>query len=206
MEGGKIMKILKFEDLNLLEIGNEFEITGVVYQKPISTISNIMGESLTIMLPDELIEFHGNILFPTLEQWKQIIRQSDLKETEGMDKGKKIILRKSTRQIEQKIMWNVFRRDEFKCRYCAAEDVPMTVDHVVLWEEMGPSIEENLICSCKKCNNARGNMQYEEWLQSDYYLRKSALLSAVVDTANSLVILNIPNIKANHLRNTKRSR
>ena len=189
---------MKFEELDLLKIGNTMEISGVVYEDGI--------DAIVIYLPDnhDPVELHE--MFPTLEEWQQIIRQSDLKETEGMDRGKKIILRKSTRQIEQKIMWEVYRRDEYTCRYCGANDRPLTVDHIVLWEEMGPSIPLNLISSCKKCNNKRGNMQYEDWLKHPQYLSQIPGIPVNFIAANSLALTYIPEIKANHLRTVKRSR
>jgi hypothetical protein len=182
------------DDFDLRSIGNELEITGVLY-----------GDVL-IMLPGENRPLEVSGLTPTLDEWTKIIRQSDLKEIEGMDKGKKIVLRKSTRQIETKIMWEVFRRDEYHCRYCGANDRPLTVDHVVLWEEMGPTIPLNLITACKKCNNARGSMQYEDWLTSPQYLSQLPQIPVNFIAANSLVLTYIPEIKANHLRNVKRSR
>lgn len=189
---------MKFEDLNLLEIGNTMEISGVVYEDD--------TDAFIIYLPDVDDPVTMHEIFPTLDEWTQIVRQSDMKEVEGMDKGKKVILRKSTRQIETKIMWEVYRRDNFTCRYCSADSVPMTVDHIVLWEEMGPSVPINLICSCKKCNNARGNMQYEEWLRSPYYLSKVPLIPVNVLAANARVVADIPYIKENLLRTVKRSR
>jgi len=189
---------LKFEQLNLHQIGNELEIVGVVYGTD--------RRNIVIMLPDEGLISPVEVMNPTLDEWQQIVRQSDLKETEGMIKDQKIILRKSTRQIETKIMWEVFRRDDFTCRYCNADQVPMTVDHVVLWEEMGPSVPINLITSCKKCNNARSNMEYEEWLGSPYYLSKVPKIPVGVLAANARVTADIPHIKRNLLRTVKRSR
>lgn len=201
MEGEK-MKERIFEDLNILDIGNTLEISGVVYTGP--------KDVIIIMLPwePEIQPHELEFMYPDLEEWEKIQRQSDIKEVElvGKTKGAKVILRKSTRQIEQHIMWKVFRRDHFKCRYCGADEVPMTVDHVVLWEEMGPSIEKNLICSCKKCNNKRGNMQYEDWIVSDQYIEVSKNLSQKDHIRNDLVVGIIPDIRANHLRQHKRNR
>jgi hypothetical protein len=196
-------KVINIEDINLLEIGNTLEIIGVVYG------GNDTGAELCVYLPDEVMmedESDIEVLLPSLEEWQQIVRQSDLKEIEGMDKGKKIILRKSTRQIETKIMWEVYRRDEYTCRYCGANDRPLTVDHIVLWEDMGPSIPLNLISSCKKCNNKRGNMQYEDWLWNPQYLSQIPKIPVNLLALNALALTYIPEIKENHLRTVKRSR
>lgn len=201
------MKVIKFEDFNLLQIGNEYEISGVLYEKPTGNFDKPV-DNLLIVLPEGQISTNLEILFPSLDQWNEIIRQSDLKEVElvGGDKNKKIILRKSTRQIDQKTMWEVFRRDRFMCRYCGADDVPMTVDHIVLWEEGGPSIPKNLLCSCKKCNNTRNNMQYEDWIKSDYYIRAIKKLPYSFYLDNHLVLNDIPEIREKHMRVHKRNR
>jgi len=196
------MNLIQFKNFDLLDIGTKLEIKGVVYG------GDSDNYDMIIMLPNELIQPTTDVLFPTLEEWVQIIRQSDLKEVEvvGGDKNKKIILRKSTRQIETSVMWEVFRRDSFTCRYCNKNDVPMTVDHVVLWEEGGPSILTNLICSCKKCNNRRNNMQYEDWVVSESYKAVSHRLSDTDKLRNTLVLDVIPDIREHHMRVNKRSR
>jgi hypothetical protein len=193
-----MIKPIEFDELALLEIGNSLEIAGVFYANDIKDI--------LIMLPDEVLVEPLEVIHPTLEQWTQIIKQSDMKEVEGMSKGQKIILRKSTRQIEQKVSWEVFRRDNYTCRYCGANDQPLTVDHVVVWEEMGPSIPMNLISSCKKCNNKRGTMRYEAWIESPHYLSNIPKLPVDVIAANVRVIADIPYIKEHLLRNVRRSR
>jgi len=103
-------------------------------------------------------------------------------------------------------MWEVFRRDNYTCRYCGNDKVPMTVDHVVLWEEGGPSIVDNLICSCKKCNNARSNMQYEDWLVSPEYLSRSIKLHETIRLTNDNVLNFINVIRKDHMRVSKRNR
>ena len=197
------METLNFKDFNLFRIGNDLEIIGVLY-------GNSLTEDVLILLPNDALSSNGfNVMIPNLEQWQQIVRQSDLNEVELIrtdDKGKKIILRKSTRQIETSVMWEVFRRDKYTCRYCGIDNVPLTVDHVVLWEDNGPSIPINLITSCKKFNNARGNMQYEDWIVSPQYLKRAAKLDHEIFVANDKVLEIIPTIIENYMRKNKRSR
>jgi len=113
-----------------------------------------------------------------LSDWQKFIRQSDLLETEVLAKAKdskltKAILRKSARQIDQRVAWKVYKRDNYTCRYCGATGLPLTVDHLVLWEEGGPTTENNLFTTCKKCNKTRGNTPYNEWLEDERYLVKA---------------------------------
>ena len=176
----------------LLRYGNELIINGFVVGN--DKLSKI------VMFPDENLRPGWNIEVPDDKEIHQIIRQMDVQEIEGLQK---VILRKSQRQIDQRVSWEVFRRDNFTCVYCGADDVPMTVDHIVLWEHMGDSVSDNLNCSCKKCNKTRGSMMYDDWLKSDYYLKVS-------DNSFSyfLHILEKRVLKAKlaPLRKTKRSR
>ena len=126
------------------------------------------------------------------EEWRTFLRQTDLLETEilaQLEDGKigKILVRKTARQISQNVSWLVYRRDGFKCRYCGASDRPLTVDHLVLWEEGGPSIPDNLAAACGPCNSKRGNMPYAKWLESPYYRKVSRGLTSEEKRDNELV-------------------
>jgi len=134
----------------------------------------------------------------TYEDWKAFLRQSDLQETEVLSKDEtglvKIILRKSARQIDQMVSWRVYKRDGYKCRYCGRDDLPLTVDHLVLWEDGGPSIEENLVSACRRCNKTRGNMKYIEWLDSPEYQHCCRNLDPQVYKQNMAVLRTLGDI------------
>lgn len=139
------------------------------------------------------------VLDMDLDDWRAFIRQTDLLETEVVapdQDGKlvKAILRKSQRQVDQGTSWVVYKRDGYRCRYCGIDGVPMTVDHLVLWEEGGPAIPENLVTSCRKCNKKRGNMQYGDWLESPYYKHISKRLIIAAVEANEAVTATLPSI------------
>lgn len=170
------------DQLNIMDIGHTIQVAGVIYAD--DEVVHLC------MLPDEPMEDRQvRVLELDQENWKVIIKQADIMETEIFQEasdGKltKAIVRKSTRQIEQGISWSVFRRDNYRCRYCGRDDVPLTVDHVIIWEEGGPSIEDNLLSSCRKCNKTRGRTPYEEWLKHPYYKRVSRSLTALQREVN----------------------
>ena len=179
--------------LNIMDVGNTIQMAGVIYAD--EEIVHLC------MFPDEPMgDRQIRVLELNQEDWKAIIRQTDILETEILQKapdGKltKAIIRKSTRQIEQGVSWSVFRRDNYRCRYCDNGKVPLTVDHVITWEEGGPSIEANLLASCRKCNKARGTTPYGEWLKSPYYEEKSKALPFDVKEGNAQLqfrLLDIP--------------
>jgi len=57
---------------------------------------------------------------------------------------------------------NVFIRDGFKCAYCGAEKVTLTIDHVIPRSKGGKSCFENCIASCRPCNLKKGNKMCSE--------------------------------------------
>lgn len=182
-------EIKELHGLNLLEFGNTIQIAGI--------IMNSSDTSYLIPLPDD--EILNTISLPfTTEDWKVFIRQTDILETEVLANDgtglKKVILRKSARQVDSKVSWKVFKRDGYMCRYCGRNDVPLTVDHLVTWEEGGPSIEENLVSSCKKCNKKRGNMAYAFWLKSNRYLGISKGLSEEIKKLNDDIQFDLDKI------------
>jgi hypothetical protein len=183
---------MKFEDLNLLSIGNTIQLVGAVYAGE--------GQTICVMVPGEELPMGEirEIEFPAVDElkmshaeWKKFLRQTDILEVEALvedpeNKGyAKAIIRKTGRQIDQNTSWKVYRRDGFMCRYCGRQggEIPLTVDHLVTWEDGGPSTEENLVAACKKCNKTRGNMPYAKWLNDPYYKRVSRglIMKAVED-------------------------
>lgn len=186
---------LSNRNLNMLDIGNSLQLSGAIYSGK--------GKHLVCFFPGELEEDGGGIGLDIFrmnkDEWEVFIKQTDLLETEVIAKEEngtlaKIILRKSLRQIEQGISWRVFKRDGYACRYCNANDVPLTVDHLVCWEVGGPSIEANLVSACRKCNKTRGNTEYSEWLNSPYYAKVSKNLPQEIKIKNSALELTLASI------------
>lgn len=191
----------KLSDINLLSIGHTIQMAGAIYVGE--------GKAYLAMFPDEqsrisvrqydyetiLLSSEGeevaeveSLLMDTAE-WQAFLRQTDLLETEVSLKAangtiEKAILRKSQRQVEQGVSWKVFKRDGYACCYCANNDVPLTVDHLVTWESGGPSTVENLVSACRKCNKTRGELDYPSWLQHPFYKKVSQNLSEATRQAN----------------------
>lgn len=187
------MRTVFFDEFPLLEVGHSILLAGVVFDSP-------TGQYL-VPFPDcggwdraDLAE-----VVITLDEWNRLLKQSDTMETEVLQQAAdgtivKAMIRKCERLIAGQVSWNVFMRDGFKCRYCGRGDAPLTVDHLVLWEEGGPSIEDNLVAACKKCNKARGRMPYAEWLRSPHYLRVSRGLVGAVPTLNEELVAKLDSI------------
>jgi len=177
---------MEFKDFDIKSVGQETLLIGGVWAGK--------GSTYVVVFP-EFGEHEGDIhvLRPTTEEFQALIRQSDLVETEVLAKAKdgklyKAVARKCQRTVEQGVSWNVFRRDGYQCRYCGANEVPLTVDHLVLWEEGGPQTEENLVAACRKCNKTRGNMQYADWLEHPYYLKVSQRIAPKIRAANAALV------------------
>lgn len=190
------MKQINFTGLDILNMGHKIQIAGI-----------IMSDETTdylMYLPDQK-KTDPVVVELSLEEWEKLVQQTDTLETEILAKDRtgkfaKIIIRKSNRQIEQGISWKVYARDNYTCRYCGITAVPMTVDHIICWEVGGPSTEQNLLTACRKCNKLRGNMPYEEWLNSPTYHAKSLYLSGIVIAKNREILPTLAKIPLkNHI-------
>lgn len=189
------MKTSKLQDINILDIGNTIQLSGAIWSGN--------GKHYLCFVPDEFDEadkYDFEILEMGVENWERFIKQTDLLETEILAKDSsgglvKTLIRKSTRQIDNKIQWKVFQRDAYTCRYCGRTGVPLTVDHLILWENGGATIEKNLVSACKKCNKTRGNTEYAEWLQHPYYLRVSEKLSQSIKEKNMELVSTLDTIQ-----------
>lgn len=182
---------MEFKDLNLLSIGNTVQMVGAVYAGD--------GKAFLCLFPGETVEASIEPLPMDVSEWEKFLRQTDLMETEILTRSKdgtlvKAIVRKSNRQIDQNVSWRVFRRDAYRCRYCGADDVPLTVDHLVRWEENGPSTEANLLAACKKCNKVRGNHSYADWLRHPAYRQTSKNLTEAIRKANEALLATLDKI------------
>lgn len=60
--------------------------------------------------------------------------------------------------ISDKLRFEVFKRDSFRCQYCgaAAPDVLLEIDHIKPVAEGGESDILNLVTACKNCNHGKG--------------------------------------------------
>lgn len=59
--------------------------------------------------------------------------------------------------LSNKIRFEIFKRDSFKCQYCgrSAPDVVLNVDHITPVSKGGTNDVFNLITSCFECNNGK---------------------------------------------------
>lgn len=185
---------MKFSDIKLTDIGTTLQMVGAVYDD---------GNGTALYFPFPSSNDEGKDpahVEMTNEDWKALLRQADHVETEVLAQHAdgelyKAIARKSQRQVDTQVQWNVYRRDNFMCRYCGAEKMPLTVDHLVRWEDGGPTIEENLVAACRKCNKVRGDTAYAAWLRHPYYVEVSQKVSYAYQELNRRiadVLVNIP--------------
>ena len=57
---------------------------------------------------------------------------------------------------------NILTRDGNLCQYCNTHKGPMTVDHIIPKTLGGRDSWENLVCSCARCNNKKGNRTLDQ--------------------------------------------
>jgi len=186
---------VKFNDIDLKKVGHEVQLIGGIWASADTGYLCYFPEygrpeDVTLLYVEDM----GS------DEWKKFLRQTDLMETEVLSKAQdgklyKAVVRKCQRQIDQQIAWNVYKRDQYACRYCGRDNVPLTVDHLILWEEGGPSTEENMVASCKRCNKTRGDTPYPEWLKSRRYKHFALGLSKETIAANLALVETLDSIE-----------
>lgn len=168
-------KIQIGKDIRLTQVGNDYQMAGLLFSG--------RDRSFILQFPHKAGDIHEQLDLLVLDDQGLVdfLRQLDVQETEIITSGPnglmKTMVRKTQRQIDNIIQWRVFKRDGYKCSYCGADDRPLSVDHIIVWEEGGPSIEENLLAACKQCNRDRGNMRFDLWLESSYFKKVSKNLT-----------------------------
>lgn len=60
--------------------------------------------------------------------------------------------------VNPKLRFEVFKRDDFTCRYCSRKtpEVILEIDHVIPRAEGGGDEIENLVTACFECNRGKG--------------------------------------------------
>lgn len=183
--------MVKFSDLPISSFGNTVQMAGAVYVGD--------GKSYLFTFPDDALEGELQHVPMSLDDWKALVRQTDFIDMEVLVQQpdgsvRKAIYRKSERQIDQGVSWAVYRRDGYSCRYCGKNDVPLTVDHLILHHEGGPTVEANLVSACRKCNKVRGDVQFADWLRHPHYLNVSKGLSPQVRELNASLVATLDKI------------
>jgi hypothetical protein len=190
---------MKFSDVPLQKFGDTLLMTGAIYSGD--------GQSYVLYFPDSRDDGNEQHVDMSVDDWSALLKQTDLVEVEVLVKAGpngelvKAMLRKSSRAVDTAVSWKVFKRDHYACRYCGNDNVALTVDHLVTWEDGGPWTEANLVSACKKCNKIRGNLPYAEWLKHPRYLQVSAKLSEMTKHANRALVETLDKIpRVVHIR------
>lgn len=195
------METIQLKDINLYDIGNTIQIAGTIWSGN--------GQCFITLIPGKTETFENLKIMPLdLSEWETLLKQADTLETEMFAKdetGKlvKILFRKSQRQIDSFLQWAAFKRDNYSCRYCGRTGIPLTVDHIDLYENGGATILENLVSACRSCNKDRGRMEYADWLNSDQYKKRSNNLTTEVKKQNNDLLNNLEDLKTKRVLNVR---
>lgn len=182
------------KDIDILQLGNDYQVAGLIFSG--------QGKSFILSLPHKHDDINEPIEQLPLDQdgLLKLLRQLDLLETEIFAQDPsgivKQIVRKTQRQIDNLMQWQVFMRDGYRCQYCFREGIPMSVDHILIWENGGPTIPDNLLTACKSCNRDRGSMPFDQWLNSPMFAKKSKNLPK--EQLNKLMMfsLDLPRLQS----------
>jgi hypothetical protein len=156
---GKAVNGVDF-DVELEDIGDTWMLDGIIISDGV--------HALECRLPfgNDIPDYP--IFEPTIAQWEAWLKQSDhptekLYVQNNPNGLLKAIIRKGERQVDQAIIWKVYKRDNYTCRYCGKDGIPMTVDHYHPQTLGGQTTMDNLRTSCRKCNKLKAHATIPEW-------------------------------------------
>lgn len=143
------------------DLGSTLRISGTVFQGAGSTLVLLSPSGDHFNWSDAVIER------PSIEEWSEIIRQTDIPEIFVGEVGgiNKVLHRKQRYEISGAVQQKIWARDGFKCMFCLRKmgDVQLTIDHWVPLEKGGENVETNYISACRKCNKRKGMMTPEDF-------------------------------------------
>jgi len=90
--------------------------------------------------------------------------------------------------VSKRTRFEVFRRDDFTCRYCRSKDNPLTIDHVVPTALGGSDDPDNLVTACRDCNAGKSSTSPDEATVADVAddaMRWAKAMRAAADYAAS---------------------
>ena len=68
----------------------------------------------------------------------------------------------------QKLRFEVFKRDNFTCRYCGRnvkeDKIKLNTDHIIPRSMGGKDTYENIVTSCEECNQGKGDIMLNNHL------------------------------------------
>lgn len=192
---------MNFTDFNLLDFGTKILCDGLIYSD---------GEKDFLFYFPNTAAKQTEVVPITQEQWLALLKQTDEVNVEVTTEEdgalKKSFVKKSQRTLDLNICWQVYQRDSYTCRYCNRTGLPLTVDHIDLWEEGGMTLPENLLTCCKPCNRSRGNTYYEKWLKHPYFLKVSTALTPEQHQALQDIVATLPELRLKRSSKTNRKR
>ena len=73
----------------------------------------------------------------------------------------------ATSSSDAKRMWRQSIKEKWKhkCAYCESTEY-LTIDHIVPQSKGGSDFLTNVLCCCRRCNNSKSHINWEEWYSS----------------------------------------
>lgn len=174
------VKKIPFKDFDPKQIGGNVHLVGTVwkdyesgqiYITPLWPDLGINNNNLNIVEADDF----ENIKIIN-EAWLLEAKRND-----GLQgRATKVALVRAQKQIEPRLIWQVFRRDKYTCVYCEDSENAMTYDHFIPRSLGGPTNIENGRTACKNCNLLKGDMEPEDWLDSNRLNDRKKFIQKVI--------------------------
>lgn len=97
----------------------------------------------------------------TCKRIDTLICSSDCKYELSKQKAKNRLRDSNENVISNKVRWEIFTRDNFKCHYCGAttkDGIRLEIDHIMPFSKGGDNSKDNLVTACNLCNAGKGDL------------------------------------------------
>lgn len=105
---------------------------------------------------------------------------------------------KDSSPVTKRTRFEVFKRDEHRCRYCGAtqEDARLTIDHVIPRSLGGTNEPTNLVTACSDCNAGKSSSNPDDETVQDVSRRAFLWKSAIEEAAERRRAERAPSARA----------
>lgn len=161
------------------DLGSNIQLTGIILEgEGVAMLLMMPHSSIHDILPhsseeEEYTLDERQLIFPSLEEWSEIIRETDDPQILVLDQGihTKVWHRKARYIISGSVQQKIWARDGFLCMYCLSKmgEVQLSIDHFIPLELGGKNDSSNYLSACRKCNKDKGSKHPQEFLNATHF-------------------------------------
>ena len=77
-----------------------------------------------------------------------------------------LTIKQMRKRLTEAAKKNIFIRDKYECQYCGSKE-NLEIDHIIPLSQGGTNEDDNLITSCHRCNNLKGEKSLKDFIKDN---------------------------------------